>query len=408
MFVAAKEGCCESVKTLLSYYANREITDHLDRLPRDIASEKNHRDIMKLLVEYPVDMPVAYGNGQHHSGGMYPYPQHASIHRNGSLPRSVHGNKAAKRRPRKMATKTKSTLKQPATVALPDDDQMPQAAKKKKKNAVVRRESAAANYAVRKGDSPPSYDQACSSRAMEGNGHYGSEPLFDPDWSSPTSSDHISTNHRLLSESSTNGLASCSGSPLSPMTNSPPCASEIMSSPITSNYSPCGAATEMSPPGAQILSPLGAQTLSPSLTQTLSPPLTQTLSPPGGMPQHMAQQQYMVQQNVYSPPTQNSPASQMMPMGHEYDRQLHPQHCVPEPSYPTPPSQHERHVIIQQHHSSFPTPSPESGESLGESLGPGEWSSDPQSSPPNWRDHQGSTQIPATRNVDLSQLSAYY
>lgn len=52
MFLAAREGSCEAVKVLLAHFANREITDHMDRLPRDIAQDRMHHDIVQLLDEY--------------------------------------------------------------------------------------------------------------------------------------------------------------------------------------------------------------------------------------------------------------------------------------------------------------------------------------------------------------------
>lgn len=52
LFLAAREGSCEAVRILLAHFANREITDHMDRLPRDIAQERMHHDIVQLLDEY--------------------------------------------------------------------------------------------------------------------------------------------------------------------------------------------------------------------------------------------------------------------------------------------------------------------------------------------------------------------
>lgn len=40
----------------MDHFANREITDHLDQLPRDIAQERMHHDIVRLLDEYNVVM----------------------------------------------------------------------------------------------------------------------------------------------------------------------------------------------------------------------------------------------------------------------------------------------------------------------------------------------------------------
>lgn len=52
MFLAAREGSYQACKALLEAYANREITDHMDRLPRDVASERLHHDIVRLLEEH--------------------------------------------------------------------------------------------------------------------------------------------------------------------------------------------------------------------------------------------------------------------------------------------------------------------------------------------------------------------
>ncbi|XP_032993593.1 neurogenic locus notch homolog protein 1 isoform X2 [Lacerta agilis] len=52
LFLAAREGSYETAKVLLDNFANRDITDHMDRLPRDIAQERMHHDIVRLLDEY--------------------------------------------------------------------------------------------------------------------------------------------------------------------------------------------------------------------------------------------------------------------------------------------------------------------------------------------------------------------
>lgn len=47
---------------LLDHFANRDITDHMDRLPRDIAQERMHHDIVRLLDEYSlVRSPQLHG-----------------------------------------------------------------------------------------------------------------------------------------------------------------------------------------------------------------------------------------------------------------------------------------------------------------------------------------------------------
>lgn len=68
--MAAREGSCEAVKVLLAHFANREITDHMDRLPRDIAQERMHHDIVQLLDEYnTVRSPQSHAGAGHHLTG---------------------------------------------------------------------------------------------------------------------------------------------------------------------------------------------------------------------------------------------------------------------------------------------------------------------------------------------------
>lgn len=54
MFLACREGGHETVKILLDHYANKDITDHMDRLPRDVAFERCHHDIVELLDTYKI------------------------------------------------------------------------------------------------------------------------------------------------------------------------------------------------------------------------------------------------------------------------------------------------------------------------------------------------------------------
>lgn len=63
MFLAAKEGSYETAKVLLDSFANRDITDHMDRLPRDVAQERMHHDIVRLLDEYNLVRSPPLHNG---------------------------------------------------------------------------------------------------------------------------------------------------------------------------------------------------------------------------------------------------------------------------------------------------------------------------------------------------------
>uniref|UniRef100_A0A6Q2YX71 Neurogenic locus notch homolog protein 1 n=1 Tax=Esox lucius TaxID=8010 RepID=A0A6Q2YX71_ESOLU len=69
LFLAAREGSYETAKVLLEHFANREITDHMDRLPRDVAQERMHHDIVRLMDEYNlVRSPPMHSHG--HVGSM--------------------------------------------------------------------------------------------------------------------------------------------------------------------------------------------------------------------------------------------------------------------------------------------------------------------------------------------------
>lgn len=58
---------------LLDHYSNRDITDHLDRLPRDTAQERMHHDIVRLLDQYNlVHSPHSGSNHVGNGGGGHP------------------------------------------------------------------------------------------------------------------------------------------------------------------------------------------------------------------------------------------------------------------------------------------------------------------------------------------------
>lgn len=73
LFLAAREGSFEAAQVLLDHYSNRDITDHLDRLPRDTAQERMHHDIVRLLDQYNlVHSPHAGSNHVGNGGGGHP------------------------------------------------------------------------------------------------------------------------------------------------------------------------------------------------------------------------------------------------------------------------------------------------------------------------------------------------
>jgi len=52
LFLACREGSYQAAKALLDHCSNRDITDHMDRLPKDVAQERLHHDIVRLLEEH--------------------------------------------------------------------------------------------------------------------------------------------------------------------------------------------------------------------------------------------------------------------------------------------------------------------------------------------------------------------
>ncbi|CAG7730755.1 unnamed protein product, partial [Allacma fusca] len=65
LFLAAREGSRSTCKILLDHHCNRDIADHMDRLPRDVAQERFHHDIVRLLDEH-VPRPTAVQSMHHH------------------------------------------------------------------------------------------------------------------------------------------------------------------------------------------------------------------------------------------------------------------------------------------------------------------------------------------------------
>lgn len=55
--MAAREGSFQAAERLLERFSNAEITDHMDRLPRDIAQDRSHHDIMRLLDQHAARSP---------------------------------------------------------------------------------------------------------------------------------------------------------------------------------------------------------------------------------------------------------------------------------------------------------------------------------------------------------------
>ena len=59
--MAAREGSYEACKLLLDNLANRDIADHMEMLPRDIADQRQYADIVRLIDEHVPHSPQMIG-----------------------------------------------------------------------------------------------------------------------------------------------------------------------------------------------------------------------------------------------------------------------------------------------------------------------------------------------------------
>ena len=154
LFLTAKEGNFEGCRSLLDHYANRDITDHMDHLPRDVAEERRHQDIVKLLDEYRVE-----NNPQSATGG-HPYHGMDYLHV---------GSASGSSKKMKRKSKSLHTLKDPGDPMSPNKGQVVKlpAVQKKKKKKKAAAAAAAAGESSRESlestaDLPPSYESACA------------------------------------------------------------------------------------------------------------------------------------------------------------------------------------------------------------------------------------------------------
>ena len=95
LFLAAREGNCRAAQVLLDYGANRDIADGMNRLPRHIALERLHFDIIKLLYEHCATSPgmVMANSYAGASGSTVPaFMRHSMVGKQKSRRRSRHAN----------------------------------------------------------------------------------------------------------------------------------------------------------------------------------------------------------------------------------------------------------------------------------------------------------------------------
>ena len=372
LFLAAREGSFETAKILLDHYANRDITDHMDRLPRDVAQERLHKDIVHLLDEYRMNSPANMA-----LNGMPTSPNHLQFMQ------AKHSNK--KRRKNGQNTPISPTGKAVNGV----HQKKPKTKKKSSKsssNGNSQSSEGSSVGTVSPGNSiesppmrfertPPSYDAALYTN---GN-HYGLQLMEEV----ATIPQGCMDDQRAMMAGHYDGSPRMDQSellwhqaPHSQPQNIPPHAASLTtpSSNMTSNPSPMGHG-KMSPakPGKNLPT-------SPTHIQAMQQRALQERN--HGSPLNRQNEGYSFPSKTH---VDGTIALTTFRPQDTYQVQKHPSQQVGHPQqmyqYPTPPSQHSMGSPPQNFHSAavlehYLTPSPDS---------PGQWSSSsPHSANSNW------------------------
>lgn len=369
LFLAAREGSYQTAKILLDHLANRDITDQMERLPKDIALEKFHTDIVKLLDEYRVVENIgAYATSPHLMQYM---PQ-----------------KPAKK-PRQRKTNAMKEAEALSPHHQPNKVHLPPVKKTRKKKGAPATSTSPKADAI---DLPPSYESATGLLGVASGVHdmnHMSHSLQDLQ-QDMASVNNLQTSwmdhHNMLQQqqmmpaisspsSSPLGTGSSSSSPLCRLATSPQ---------VSSEHSPA-ASGSMGP------SPLSNPVHSPHHQMALSPKKSLPLSPT-----HMQALQQQTMHRAQASPSNYYTQNLNQDYSVDYNAVIgvQPLGYLGE-QYPTPPSQHSLSDSTPQHMAYFPggettllTPSPESADgwssSSPQSAHSGEWS-DGIASPPQTR-----------------------
>lgn len=385
LFFAAREGSYEVAKILLHHCnANIDLPDHMDCLPRDIAFQRRHMDIVKLLDEcarVPAQCSAVYSIDQQ----AIALPAATNI----VLPQASASKSRSKKCP---TTQRKPSARSVNSSADSEDDNLLRAstttfaesrpATQPLKKAKRRRASPAAGPSshgavlatddqsvIRVPEQPPSYEHACSLRR---HSEVAYKHLQSADINQNASYTAMPTSSSLVASSRmqspqteplpitnigwSNGSPSCD--PSQTWIHTPASNSQVYWTDTCDRQMLCG----WSPGSATQLSPADGSS-QPVATAGRTGRRNQPLSPI-----HMQAMRQNQQQTALR--------------GHCYHQQQDLQF-----QYPTPPSHYSAadttspplagfHNHLHQPLGGFPTPSPEAS--------PGQWSSSPQSARSEW------------------------
>ena len=362
LFLAAREGSFEACKALLDTFANREITDHMDRLPRDVASERLHHDIVRLLDEHVPRSPQMVNVIP--NGPLMGSPNHPQLITHPTVIGSAPKQAKSKKRPKTGATgnpnspeseagvvvvRRKPSVKKPPAKrgAQPPNQEIPQGAEGAEGNLPSPYDSASlysnalplvSHTATAK--QPPPYEDCIKGQSMQGLQQLGLD-TFTTNYGLPNFHDQLLASHQRQAQGMVNTL-------------SPPYSNQSPPHSVQSNMT-------LSPQASYMGSPSPAKSR-PSLPTS---------------PTHIAaMRQATHQKHGGMPPVgfdfENLPYSSSQQQQQQQQTQQYYQ-------YLTPPSHHSGPDVTPQHlmqaPESFPTPSPDS---------PGHWSSSSPHSNSDW------------------------
>ena len=439
LFLAAREGSFEACRLLLNNFANRDITDNMERLPEEMALERYHHDIVKLLREHhprsPQLQPMPHPpQPQQHQNSLH--GSHSMVHN----PQVVQRTHTA---PRSKARRPKSQVMGPPQNAgdvIPDGAAIKRSSSVKKKRDPPPPPVSSLELQSALDTRHPMFNTANTLTPMYGTGPRSMPQFTDmtvkqpppyEDCVKPTASivslqqvnnaDPFNFVQLLNSGPQVQGVtpqAAVQGHVVHQRQQSMPASftstSSVLSPPQNPHHSnhlspppPRGTHSAHTSPQSQNQYILPVQ--NPTSPSKLRPPLPTspthlaalrlaTASSGFDFPvtssaqtvNHLQQQQQQHEQQAHQQQQQQQLHQQQLQhrqqqQHQQHQQQPHQQQPLPStsfyPHYPTPPSHHSgveatpQHAATTNSHDSFPTPSPES---------PGQWSSASPHSQSDW------------------------
>jgi len=360
LFLSTREGSYQAAKALLDHCANRDITDHMDRLPRDVAQERLHHDIVRLLEEH---IPPA------------PQPQVSQP----VLPQSMNSDQLTPNKPKpKKRSKTiegspiEGGMQSPPSMGMHMNGML--TLPKNRRPSVKRKKPDDMNGMMMSPDGDHHFDNMFGHQ-MQMQHHQ--EMMMLSQKAPPSYDDTMSVKMNPHHQSMANGLAH-SGHPNESQFFMHPRQQSI---PASMTYN------QMSPPNSQNLSPPHHSIMSPPQ----SVQSTHSLSPPGvtSSPQQMQHQSSPIKSRVMMLPTSPTHLAAMRGATHQRHQSFDFPEAVQQPMnqmggyypyLPTPPQATEN--------GNFMTPSPESPQWTNSPQSHSDWSEGNMHSPPNFQQQQ--------------------